>query len=70
MEIKITSTEKITLVGNVSVRVWEGVSESGVKCFVFVHRIAVREEADTAQFDKDLAEQLPPGQFIPLRMIL
>ena len=48
MEIKITSTEKITIVGNVPVRVWEGVSESGVKCFVFVHRIAVREGDDTA----------------------
>jgi hypothetical protein len=70
MEIQIKSTDKITRIDGVPVRVWEGVTAEGVPCFVFVHRIAVRNEHDHAAFQEELTEQLPPGREVPLRIVL
>jgi len=70
MWITMESTEHITDIDGVPVRLWEGETSVGTKCKIFVHRIAVANNKDTAQFEKELAEQLPPGQKIPLRNIL
>ncbi len=73
MEIQITSTDKITELDGVPVRVWEGVTASGIACKVFVHRIALRDDApaaEDARFAAELKEQLPPGRFVPLSLIL
>jgi hypothetical protein len=70
MRITIESTDMVTLVGNVPARLWRGRTERGVECLVFVHRIAVRRDADTAEFDRELHEQLPPGQHMALPEIL
>jgi len=71
MRIQIEATEKITTIDGVPVRLWEGVTESGVKCKVFVHRIAVHKDDDSGQFDRELQEQMPPAApAIPLSMIL
>ena len=55
---------------SVPVRLWEGVTEDGTRCKVFIHRIAVGNDEDAAQFDRELKEQLPPGRVVPLRQIL
>lgn len=70
MNITITSTDQLTHMDGVPVRVWNGVTEKGVRCKVFVHRIAVHESADAEQFDRELKEELPPGRVIPLRNVL
>ena len=70
MKLMIESTDEITSMENVPVRVWKGVTESGVPCIVFVHRIAVLNSEDQSQFDTELAEQLPPGRIVPLSAIL
>lgn len=70
MKLTITATEKITDFEGVPVRVWEGVSETGVPCIVFVHRIAVREDHDASQFEAELLRKLPPGVKLDLRHIL
>lgn len=70
MKMQIESTEQITEIGGVPVRVWKGVTESGVDCFVFVHLIAVRNDHDSTEFERDLAEQVPPGRSVPLSHIL
>lgn len=70
MEIQITSTENITLMDAVPVRVWNGVTAEGVACLVFVHRIAVARTEDATAFDRELQEQLPPGRSVPLSAIL
>jgi hypothetical protein len=70
MKITITSTNHLTQVNGVPVRLWEGVTESGIPCKVFVHRLAVHKDHDAAQFEAELAEQLPPGTMIELRHIL
>ena len=70
MKITMTATEKITQLDGVPVRVWEGVTEAGTKCICFVHRIAVHNSEDSGQFERELAEQLPPGISISMRNIL
>ncbi len=75
MKITITSTDQITELGGVPVRVWDGVTESGIACKVFVHRLAVLNGADTTEFDRELHGMSVPPElatrtFIPLRNIL
>lgn len=70
MKITMEATDKITDLDGVKVRVWEGTTERGVKCHVFVHRIAVATDDDTAQFEQELQEAMPPGQVVSLRQIL
>jgi len=70
MKINIEATESITDIDGVAVRLWEGTTESGTKCKVFVHRIAVHKDENADDFERELKEKLPPGQFIPLRNIL
>lgn len=72
MKIEIESTSKLTTIGDVPVRHWRGRTESGVRCHVFVHRIAVHEDDDASQFEAELAEVDPPSgpQYFELRNIL
>lgn len=70
MRITIEPTDQVTDLDGVRVRVWRGVTESGVPCTVFVHRLAVRYDQDTEQFDRELQEQIPSGRFVPLRLVL
>lgn len=70
MEIQITSTDQITTIDGVPVRLWEGVTANGVRCKVFVHRLAVHNDDDASQFDAELKAQLPPARTMPLSMIL
>jgi hypothetical protein len=70
MKITIESTGNLTHIVGIPVRVWNGVIADGTPCLVFVHRIAVRNDANAEAFDKELKEQLQPGQAIDLRYIL
>jgi len=70
MKISIEATEKITYLDGVQVRVWEGTTERGIKCLVFVHRVAVHNDDDPGQFEDELKETMPPGQVINLRNII
>ena len=69
MKIMITSTDQITRIDGVPVRVWEGVTADGTPCHVFVHRIAVRDDQDCSRFEAELKE-LPTTSFVDLRFIL
>lgn len=70
MKITITATEHLTEIDGVPVRAWDGVTEAGIACVVFIHRIAVRGDADCTEFERELGEKMPTGKTIPLRMIL
>lgn len=70
MQIQIESTEQLTHMDGVPVRVWNGVTAEGVPCYVFVHRLAVRNTDDQSTFDRELQEQLPPGRVVPLAAVL
>lgn len=70
MKIEMVATEKLTNIDGVPVRLWEGTTERGTKCKVFVHRIAVHNDDDASQFETELREQVPPGVMVDLRHIL
>ena len=60
MLIVINSTDTVTEVDGVKVRVWSGMTAGGAKCYVLVHRVMVQEGEDSSEFDRDLAEQAKP----------
>lgn len=59
MKIQIEATDRIVDLDGVKCRVWNGKTERGIECLVFVHRLAVRSDDDTNQFDQELQECLP-----------
>jgi hypothetical protein len=59
--MQITATETIALIEGVECRQWSGVTAEGIECHVFVHRIAVNRDSDTAAFDRELLEKMPPA---------
>lgn len=69
MIITIEATDKIIALDGVFVRVWEGETEEGTPCLVFVHRVEVKVEEDQAEFERELREQLPPSEGWNLRAI-
>lgn len=79
MKITVESTSKIVellsagAVHGVPARLWEGRTESGIPVHVFITRIAVANDRDTAQFEQELLEVRAPSadvQAYPLRMVL
>lgn len=74
MRVQLESTTKLVELNGVPARVWEGVTERGVRCFAFVTRIAVREGDDAEQFAEELQECRPPSPdiegAIPARLVL
>jgi hypothetical protein len=70
MKIMIESTTVTTRLDNVPVRLWEGTTEDGIPCKVFIHRIAVANEQDATVFEQELERKLAPGRYIPLSMAL
>ncbi len=70
MIIQIMPTDNLAEIDNVPVRLWDGITEAGIQCKVFVHRIAVHMDCDSSQFDKELIEKLPGGRKISLRYLL
>lgn len=54
-------------------RIWEGVTESGVKFHAYIVRVAVALDQDQSQFENELTEARAPSAdvaAIPLRLIL
>lgn len=74
MKMTIESTTQIVEANGVKCRIWEGVTERGVKVQVLIPRVAVKNGQDTAQFEAELQEHAAPSvdamTVFPLRMIL
>lgn len=75
MKITIESTNKIVEFNGVPARIWEGMTESGIKVHCFVTRIAIDEnETRTTEFEDELSETRKPSAEIeacyPSRLIL
>jgi hypothetical protein len=70
LQLTITPTDQLTEMSGAAMRVWDGRTADGVRCVVFVHRLAVPDGEETAAFERALQEQLPPGRVVPLRQIV
>ena len=61
MQIRMKPTGMIVKVApGVEARLWEGITNRGVRCKVFVHRLAVREDEDQQPFLEELREMPQP----------
>ena len=73
MKIAIESTTKIVHLNGVPARIWEGQTDSGIPIHCFITRVAVHNDLDHTQFERELQEQRKPStdvEALPLRMIL
>ena len=73
MKITLENTTKIVELSGVPARLWEGTTESGIPVHAFITRIAVDLDADSSQFEAELAICRPPSVPVaeyPLRMVL
>lgn len=75
MKIKLQSTTKIVELNGKACRIWEGETESGIKCHAFIASIAIdKDETRDEEFKKELVEQhVNPSHKIasyPLSMII
>jgi hypothetical protein len=70
MRIIIESTDATTELDGVPVRLWEGTTQDGIPCKVFVHRLAVAPGEDASAFERELEAKMPPGRNIPLTALL
>lgn len=77
MTVHLQNTTKVVTLNvngaEVPARVWEGVTENGIRCHAFITRIAVHKDDNAEEFERDLAEQRTPTAevaAIPLRLIL
>ena len=77
MKATIESTSEVVTIdkaGNVKARVWEGVTEGGVKFTAYIPIVQVRSDDDNSQFEAELKEHKRPEDFtrkaIDMRMIM
>ena len=52
MKVFLVSTSKIVEANGVPARIWEGQTDSGIKCHAFITRIAVAKEDDCSEFER------------------
>jgi hypothetical protein len=50
MRLTIYSTDLLQTINGVECRMWEGWTDGGTACVVFVHRIAVHKDDDDREF--------------------
>lgn len=61
MKITIENTDILTFIEGAVVRVWNGVTEGGIECDVYVKVIRVRADADNEAFERELMEIPEPA---------
>lgn len=73
MKVTLHSTTKVVHLNGVPARIWEGETESGIPVHAYVTRIAVHEDQDLTEFQRELQEHEPPSAdiaAIPVRLII
>jgi hypothetical protein len=72
MKATVENTDQIVEINGIPARVWLGRTESGVCFELLVTRVAVSQNEDASQFEKELKEQPKPfiSQAFPLSMII
>lgn len=80
MKAKIESTDQIVDIkaighaGMTKARVWEGMTEAGVRFTAYIPVVQVHKQDDNTQFERELSEHKPPEDWtlraINARMIL
>jgi hypothetical protein len=61
MKITIESTGKMACVEGVRCRIWNGITDRGVKCEFYVMTIAVDADADQSEFEREFGLNSQPA---------
>jgi hypothetical protein len=71
VKLIIEATDKLTELDGVRVRVWNGKTEDGKECLVFVHQIAVDRSQDASAFERAFKELPTPAgaMMVPLEHV-
>jgi hypothetical protein len=69
LRVVMTPTGQLTDIDGVPVRMWQGRTDRGVRCLVFVHRVAVDDASDCSEFDSELRGVSEPRKPIDYRAI-
>ena len=67
MEFQVVATDQITNLHGVECRVWDAISEGGLRCRMFVQNICVRDGADSYLLEEQMYEYMPPGHLVKLK---
>lgn len=73
MEITIHNTTKVTPLNGIACRIWEGQTASGIKVHAYITCIAVANEEDQKEFERELRSVSAPSgdvRTIPLRLLI
>lgn len=77
MIVTLHNTDKLVELNidrvSVPARIWEGQTSSGIPCHAYITRIAVANDRDAAEFERELLEQRPATPaiaHIPARLVL
>ena len=74
MKIIVESTTKVVYLNGIPARIWEGLTESGIKLHCYITRIAIdHKEIRIKEFEEELQKQKTPSseiEAIPVRLIL
>lgn len=72
MKVTLQSTDQIVNIPQAAMgkcRVWTGHTEKGVEIHAFICRVAVRQDADASELDRDLQEEQHISSPIDFRKI-
>lgn len=69
MVMQLKATDVITKCDGVPCRVWEGVTEGGVHCNVFVHHLSASNRQDTNYLEEELQDALPISRILKLHQV-
>lgn len=61
MRVTLESTTRFITVNGVKARVWEGITEKGVRCYAAIALVAAHSEDDNKEFEQSLMEHKPPS---------
>ena len=67
MRLQVEPTPIFCQVNGARVRVWNGITDDGVQCFLFTTCVAVRANDDAGALAAELIEQKVPEGFEQLR---
>jgi hypothetical protein len=62
MQITVHSTSKLVVVDGQTCRLWEGTTANGQPVYCLIRRVFTDQDADQAEFEKDLQAHEPPSE--------
>jgi hypothetical protein len=66
MQVTLTNTTQIVTLNGVPARIWEGTTSTGIRVHAFITGIAVHNDDNQEQFERELLHVTPPTAEVPV----